>query len=103
MYTVARRTREIAIRVAIGAGSPAIRYLVMREAVAAAAVGGTLGLTASVWLSRLLENLLYGIRPADPWSIAIAAIAVIGIVGVAAWLPARRAVRLAPTAALRID
>ena len=103
MYTVARRTREIAIRVAIGAGSPAIRYLVMREAVAAAAFGVTLGLTASIWLSRALESLLYGIRPADPLSMTIAAIAVIAVVGLAAWLPARRAVRLSPTAALRID
>jgi hypothetical protein len=103
MYTVARRTREIAIRVAIGAGSSAIRYLVVREAIMAAAAGTILGLTASLWLSRTLESLLYGMNPADPLSIVIAAIAVIGIVGLAAWLPARRAVRLSPTAALRID
>ena len=103
MHTVARRTREIAIRVAIGAGSSAIRYLVVREAIMAAAAGTVLGLTASLWLSRALESLLYGMSPADPLSIAIAAIAVIGIVGLAAWLPARRAVRLSPTAALRTD
>lgn len=103
MYTVARRTREIAIRSAIGAGSSAIRYLVMRDAIVAAAAGAILGLTASVWLSRALESLLFGIRPADPLSMVIAAIAVIAIVGVAAWLPARRAVRLSPTAALRIE
>jgi putative ABC transport system permease protein len=103
MYTVARRTREIAIRVAIGAGSSAIRYLVVREAIMAAAAGTILGLTASLWLSRTLESLLYGMNPADPLSIVITAIAVIGIVGLAAWLPARRAVRLSPTAALRID
>jgi len=103
MYTVARRTREIAIRVAIGAGTPAIRYLVVRDALVAAASGAVLGLTASVWLSRALDSLLYGIRPADPLSIAIAATTVIGIVGVAAWLPARHAVRLSPTAALWID
>ncbi len=103
MYTVARRTREIAIRVAIGAGSPAIRYLVMREAIATAGFGAATGLALSVWLSRSLESLLYGIRPADPLSIAVTAIAVMAIVGLAAWLPARRAVRLSPTAALRID
>jgi ABC-type antimicrobial peptide transport system permease subunit len=60
-------------------------------------------LTAGAWLARLVENLLYGIRPADPVSFLLAAAVVVIVVIGAAWLPARRAMRLAPTIALRSE
>jgi ABC-type antimicrobial peptide transport system permease subunit len=102
-FVVARRTREIAIRIAIGATSSHIYRLVTGEATIGAGIGALFGLTAGVWLSRLLENLLYGITHADPVALACAvAVAVVTVLG-AAWLPARRAMQLTPTIALRSE
>jgi predicted permease len=100
---VARRTREIAIRIAIGASSWRVHHLVAGEITLAAATGALLGLTAAAWLSRLLENVLYGIAPADPISFGLAAAVAVAIVLTAGWLPARRAMRLTPTIALRSE
>jgi predicted permease len=102
-FTVARRTREIAIRMAVGATSRHVHRLVTGEATIGAAAGAVLGLTTGAWLARLLENLLYGIRPADPVSFLLAAVVIVAVVLAAAWLPARRAMGLAPTIALRSE
>jgi predicted permease len=102
-FVVARRTREIAIRVAIGASSSHIHRLVTGEALFGAGIGALLGLTAGVWLSRLLESLLYGVTPGDPIAFGCAAALAVATVLGAAWLPARRAMRLAPTIALRSE
>jgi ABC-type antimicrobial peptide transport system permease subunit len=101
--TVARRTREIAIRISLGANAQQVRLLVTREALVAAASGGIAGLIAGGVLSRFLESLLYGIHPADPLSTAIAALVMLGVVGAAAAVPAKRATSLMPTIALRME
>lgn len=102
-FVVARRTREIAIRMAIGAGKADVLWLVTREAATASGVGAILGLVTGGWVSRTMESFLYGVSPADPWAMALAAVALVAIVSLAAWVPARRAVRLSPSQALRVE
>jgi putative ABC transport system permease protein len=100
---VARRTREIAIRVTLGASRRHVLWIVMRDAVSAAAAGAFVGLILGGWLSRMVQNLLYRIRPADPLSLTFAALLIATIVGVAAWLPARQALRFSPLVTLRSE
>jgi hypothetical protein len=102
-FVVARRTREIAIRMAIGAGRADVRRLVTREAARASAAGAAIGLLLGAWLSRTMESFLYGIAPADPWSLVLAAGLLVVVVASAAWVPARRAIRMSPSEALRIE
>jgi ABC-type antimicrobial peptide transport system permease subunit len=102
-FVVARRTREIAIRMAIGASAAEIRRLVTREATLASSCGAVLGLTLGAWLSRTMESLLFGIGPADPVSLAVTTALIVAIGFTAAWVPARRALKLSPSAALRIE
>jgi predicted lysophospholipase L1 biosynthesis ABC-type transport system permease subunit len=102
-YTVVKRTREIAVRLALGATGPGVTRLVMRDALAAGTCGVLAGLVASVWLSRALESLLYEVRPADPATLLVTAASLLGIVLGAAILPALRAARIAPATALRAE
>jgi hypothetical protein len=102
-FVVARRTREIAIRMAIGADRGHVRRLVVREAVTAAVAGGLAGLLAGRWLSGWLESLVYGIE-AGNWTTTLAAGGVmLALMVFAALVPARRAVNLQPTEALRVE
>jgi predicted permease len=102
-FVVGRRTREIAIRTAIGARRSDVMTLVTREAALASATGGLAGLVAGAWLSKSLASLLFGVEPADPASIAFAAVLLVLIVVGAAWVPTRRALRLSPAEALRVE
>jgi putative ABC transport system permease protein len=102
-FVVARRTREIAIRTAIGAEPRHVRRLVTRPALTAALTGIVVGVAAGRWLSAWLESLLYGVEAGDWQTLAVAAVVVLTIVVVASWLPARRALRLSPTVALRTE
>ena len=102
-YTVEQRTREIGIRVALGAQRRNVVWLVMKEAVAMVAIGFAIGLPAAWLSSRLVASLLYGIRPNDPASIT-AAMAVLGAVAVlAGYFPAARASRVDPLRALHYE
>jgi putative ABC transport system permease protein len=102
-FVVARRTQEIAIRMAIGADVWRIRWLVTRQTVLAATLGAAIGFIVSAWLAQLIHAWLYGIAPADPLSFAAAGGLVVSIVIVAVWIPTRRAVRVSPTIALRLE
>jgi predicted lysophospholipase L1 biosynthesis ABC-type transport system permease subunit len=102
-FVVARRTREIAIRIAIGARVGDVRLLVLREAVTAAVFGAAVGFAGATTLSKAVESWLYGITPADPISLATATVLMVVVVLGAAWLPARRATRVSPTVALRAE
>jgi predicted permease len=99
----ARRTREIGIRVALGARRGQVLGLVMQDGVRLAIVGLAAGIPAALGCARLLSSLLFGVRPADLLSFVASAVAVLLIVALATFLPARRAVRVTPSNALRIS
>ncbi len=100
-YLVARRSREIGIRLALGATAGGVRWMVLRESVAIVAAGLAIGLPSALALSRWVAALLYGVKPHDAWSFALAALLMAAVGAVAAWIPARRASRIDPMAALR--
>jgi predicted permease len=102
-YTVARRTREIGVRMALGAVQGDVVWLVMREVLMLVATGMALGLVAAWALNRVVGNQLYGISATDPATILLA-IALLGVVAaLAGYIPARRATRVNPVLALRYE
>lgn len=102
-YTVTQRTREIGIRVALGAPRGEVLRLIVRQAMTMAAVGGVIGLLAAALGSRLLAGLLYGITPLDPISFAGAVGLLATLALVASLIPARRAASVGPVATLRAE
>src|SRR5713101_1586073 len=102
-YTVSRRTRELGIRIAVGATRGEVLKLVLGEALFLSAVGITIGLIAALIVTRFLTQLLYGVGPADPITFAIIPIVLFGVALGASYVPARRAIKLDPVMALRIE
>jgi predicted permease len=102
-YTVSRRTREIGVRMALGAERAAVLRLVMRQSAALVGTGIVAGVVCSVFASRLLESLLFGVRPGEPATVAVMALLTILAGAVATYAPARRASRIDPIVALRED
>lgn len=102
-YAVALRTREIGIRIAVGAERRHVIGMVMGEGIRLIAAGILLGMMAAFWLVRLLQNKLYEVGAHDPW-VAAAVVLLLMIAGlVACWLPAHRAARVDPLVALRAE
>jgi predicted permease len=97
----AQRTREIAIRMALGARAAGVRWLVLRQAFLLVAAGLAVGLPGAVAASRLVRGLLFGIDPLDPATLVAAALLMLAVAALAASLPARRAARIPPMSALR--
>jgi hypothetical protein len=102
-YSVTQRTREIGVRVALGADARSVKQLVIGGGVKLAALGVAIGVIAAFATTRLLSSLLYGVSPADPASFVGIAALVVGIALAASYIPARRAVRIDPMEALRAD
>ena len=102
-YTVARRTREIGVRMALGAVPADVVWLVMREVLLLVGTGLAIGLAAAWGLNRVLGTVLYGITATDPLTIAGAAALLAAVSLLAGYLPARRATRVNPVLALRYE
>jgi predicted permease len=102
-YTVARRTREIGVRMALGAVQRDVVWLVMREVLVLVCSGIVLGLVAAWGLGRLIASQLYGVTASDPATIAAAAGLLLAVALLAGYLPARRATRVNPVLALRYE
>ena len=100
-YAVTRRKGEIAIRMALGAPRGSVVRMMLRDVVALLALGMAAGLAASLATGRLVASLLFGVRPGQPLQLAAAALILAAATAVAAYVPARRAARLDPMAALR--
>jgi ABC-type antimicrobial peptide transport system permease subunit len=102
-YTVTRRTREIGVRVALGAGPSDIVRMVLRHGMTMVLAGSTAGLLLAAGASRLLKGLLFGVPPLDPVSFGAAAILFAGTGLAACYVPVRRAVRINAVDALRSE
>ena len=102
-YAVSRQAYEIGLRLALGANRRSVFWLVLRECLLLTALGTAVGLAASLVLGRYVQTLLYQINPADTLAMAAAAAVMLTVAIAAGMLPARRAARLDPVAALRQD
>ena len=102
-YVVSQRTREIGIRLAIGADRSQLLGMVLRQGLLLAGIGTAAGLIGAFALTRLMTSLLYKVRPNDPITFAAVAAGLLLIAAVASFLPARRATRVSPTTALRAE
>jgi predicted permease len=102
-FSVARRTREIGIRVALGAQRRDVFKLIMIRGVVLVGIGALVGVGAAIALSRVLESLLFGVKPNNVATLVIVSVGLIAIALVACWIPARRATRVDPLVALRYE
>jgi predicted permease len=102
-FSVSQRTNELGIRLALGAERQTILRMILREGATMAAAGLVVGGLAAIPLSRLLSGLLFGVEPVDPLTIGLAAVLLVVVALVAAWVPARTATAVDPMTALRGD
>lgn len=102
-YTVSRRTREIGIRIALGAERTTVVWMVLREVVLLMVIGIVIGVPGALGLSRLVRSQLYGIEPSDPLTLVVAAVMLATVGLLAGYIPARRAAGVQPVRALRYE
>jgi putative ABC transport system permease protein len=100
-YTVSQRTREIGVRVALGADRLRIFGQILRESLTVAGAGVVIGLLASIALTRYLETLLFEVKPTDPAVYTGVAILILSVAAAASYFPSRRAATVDPVVALR--
>ncbi len=102
-YMVSQRTREIGVRMALGADGRDVSRMVLRQGMILAGIGVVVGLVAAVGLTRLMSSLLYGVEATDPVTFGVVAALLVAVASVASYLPALRASRTDPLEALRSE
>jgi putative ABC transport system permease protein len=102
-YAVAKRTREIGLRLALGAEPRGLVLFVLTRGMQPVLVGWLIGLAAAFWLSRLMASLLFGITPSDPTTYAVVSSGLALTAVVACYLPARRVLSVDPAVSLRAE
>jgi putative ABC transport system permease protein len=102
-YFVSQRTREIGIRMALGASSRDVLRLILRQGATVAFAGSLIGVVGASLLRKVMANLLYGLCAIDPATLCIVPAIMVVIVLLACWLPGRRALDIDPTIALHYD
>ncbi len=102
-YSVQQRTQEMGIRLALGADGPSVRRLVVRQGMALVLVGIGLGLASAFALARVMTGFLFGVNARDPWVFAVVPLVLAAAAWFGVWLPARRAARVDPLVALRVE
>jgi putative ABC transport system permease protein len=100
-YSVAQRTHEIGVRVALGARQADVLGLVIREGAALAMAGIALGLLGALAFTRILSTLLFGVSPTDPFTFTSVSLVLVAVALAASFIPARRAAKIDPVVALR--
>src|SRR5690606_19172334 len=102
-YTVAQRTREIGLRMALGAGSTRVRQMVLGQMIRMLVVGGLFGVVLAIALGRAAQSLLFGVQGQDPWVLLGVTLLLAAVALGAAFVPAHRASRVDPMEALRYE
>jgi putative ABC transport system permease protein len=102
-YAVSLRTRELGIRIALGATGRQVSRLVLSQGVGLALAGVVIGAAGAYWLSRLLASLLFGVKASDPLTFVVVAVLLTAVAALASYLPARRAARVDPLLAMRSE
>ena len=102
-HVVGRRTRELGVRMALGATGRDIRRLVLKQGVVLSGAGTALGIALAIWMAHALESRLFGVRSADVPTLLVSAALLTAVALAASWTPARRASRVDPVTALRVE
>jgi ABC-type antimicrobial peptide transport system permease subunit len=102
-FSVTRRTREIGVRIALGATRRDVMRMVVRQAVGLTATGVATGIVAALPLTRFLQGMLFGVKAVEPFTYLAASLLLLAIAALAAYIPARRAGRLSLSAVLRCE
>jgi putative ABC transport system permease protein len=102
-YVVAQRTREIGVRMALGATAPSVRGMIVRQGMVLSSIGVGVGLLAAGAMSSVMGSLLYGVSATDPLTYGSVSVALIAVALIANWLPELRAAGVDPSSALRSE